>query len=96
VTVKLKESTIGRADVGRLRNIFLAHRGRHSVYVEVNIENQRVVLKLGKGFKITPEKGFVEAIEQLIGTDAVAIRAIPPPREQQAGPRARLSSGRTP
>jgi len=79
ITLNITESNQHKFDVARLRNILLAHHGRYPLLVSVYANNTSVLLKLGKEYKITPEKTLIEALEKLIGENSVTIKAIPPP-----------------
>lgn len=79
VTLNITEQSQSRADAGKLRNIFLAHPGRYPLFINVMADRTSVLLKLGKKYKINPEKGFIEALENLLGDNSVTIKAVPPP-----------------
>ena len=87
ITVLVNENNQNRADPAKLRNILLAHHGRYPLLAEVRADRTSVLLKLGKEYKITPEKSFIEALENLLGENSVNIKAVPPPPPKRKGRR---------
>jgi DNA polymerase-3 subunit alpha len=79
VSLECPEAAIHRDEVPRVKNVLLAHRGRHSVYWKVRTEGGRVVvLKLGKTYRVTPDRDMIDSLEEILGRGAVSVRLVPP------------------
>ncbi|MBI2944083.1 MAG: DNA polymerase III subunit alpha [Candidatus Wallbacteria bacterium] len=80
VCVQTPRAGLSKDQAARMKNILLNHRGRHPVEVFVPVRDQRVVVRLGKEFKVSPKAELVTALEELLGERAVTIQVALPER----------------
>lgn len=89
LTIECTDGAITQSAIARLKNLLLAYKGRHPVYWKIHTECDRVVVvRLGKSYKITPNKELVSGIEEVLGPGTVSISLTPPDpevREAKAG-----------
>ncbi len=85
VTLNLARNELPKEDVTRLKNILLNHKGRHPVEMTIPVGGHRVVVKLGKDYKVRPNSEFITEFEELLGERSLAIRLTMP--ERQTPPR---------
>ncbi|MBI3890824.1 MAG: DNA polymerase III subunit alpha [Candidatus Wallbacteria bacterium] len=94
VCIQTPRGGLSKDQAARMKNILLNHRGRHNVEVFVPVRDQKVVVRLGKDFKVHPRAEFVTAIEELLGERAVTIQVSMPERAPSRGGRQTAATAR--
>lgn len=87
--VRAEADRLGGTVMARLKNTLLGHPGTRRVTFELRVDNATVIVQLGGGFRVEPNRELVEALESLCGADSVRLdlRAPPPPeRQRRRGP----------